>query len=277
MNTTRVASSTTAGRRPVTVRAGLFGGGGSKPKTKAPAKKSSPFSFGSKPKPKPVEKKSSPFSFGSKPKPKPVEKKSSSPFSFGSKPKAAPAKKKAAAPAKKSSPFSFGSKPKAPPKKKAGTLRAGTVKKVAPVKKKAPAKPKKAAASSDGELPFFGKLDGGVLFKGGDEKYNEKVDKSSKAKGAQLSIGYKGSGQKGSAPEVDAQGRKARFGGVAYRYADKYGGNIDEYSPIFLPENRVKEADTYEPGLVGLAVWLAGFVGLLAVGGFAIYSTSALA
>ena len=145
------------------------------------------------------------------------------------------------------------------------------------MKKKAPAKPKKAAASSDGELPFFGKLDGGVLFKGGDEKYNEKVDKSSKAKGAQLSIGYKGSGQKGSAPEVDAQGRKARFGGVAYRYADKYGGNIDEYSPIFLPENRVKEADTYEPGLVGLAVWLAGFVGLLAVGGFAIYSTSALA
>merc|ERR1712087_1007942 len=144
MNTTRVASSTTAGRRPVTVRAGLFGGGGSKPK------------------------------------PKPAEKKSSTPFSFGSKPKAAPAKKKAAAPAKKSSPFSFGSKPKAPPKKTAGTLRAGTVKKVAPVKKKAPAKPKKAAASSDGELPFFGKLDGGVLFRGGDEKYNEKVDKSSK-------------------------------------------------------------------------------------------------
>merc|ERR1712087_925605 len=160
MNTTRVASSTTAGRRPVTVRAGLFGGGGSKPKTKAP------------------EKKSSPFSFGSKPKPKPVEKKSSNPFSFGSKPKAAPAKKKAAAPAKKSSTFSFGSKPKAPPKK--------------------------TAASSDGELPFFGKLDGGVLFRGGDEKYNEKVDKSSKAKGAQLTVGYKGSGQKGSAPDIDA-------------------------------------------------------------------------
>merc|ERR1711908_265313 len=90
------------------------------------------------------------------------------------------------------------------------------------------------------------------------------------------SLGYKGSGQKGSAPTVDAGGGASRFGGVVYRYADKYNGNIDEYSPIFTPEDRLAAGDVYEPGFVGLAVWAVGFVSLLGVGGFAIYSTSAL-
>ena len=102
------------------------------------------------------------------------------------------------------------------------------------------------------------------------------MEKGTKAEGAQKIVGYKGSGQKGSAPTVDAGGGASRFGGVVYRYADKYNGNIDEYFPIFQPENRVKDADVYEPGLIGLAVWFAGFVSLIGVGGFAIYSTSAL-
>ena len=89
-------------------------------------------------------------------------------------------------------------------------------------------------------------------------------------------MGYRGSGQKGSAPDVDAQGNKAKYGGRVYRFGEKYGGNVDEYSPIFLPETRSSSGDTYQPGLLGIATWFVGFVSLLAVGGYAIYSTSAL-
>merc|ERR1711933_175694 len=73
-----------------------------------------------------------------------------------------------------------------------------------------------------------------------------------------------------------SKAKRARLGGVVYQFANKYGGNIDEYSPIWTPETRQPGADVYEPGVLGLAIWFAGFVGLLAVGGFAIYSTSAL-
>merc|ERR1711916_209106 len=146
-----------------------------------------------------------------------------------------------------------------------GTIRAGTLK-------------KKAGSDEDGAVPFFGNLkDGGVdLFRSDDDRYFQNVQSGSKAEGAQKIVGYKGSGQKGSAPTVDAGGGASRFGGVVYRYADKYNGNIDEYSPIFTPEDRLAAGDVYEPGFVGLAVWAAGFVSLLGVGGFAIYSTSAL-
>merc|ERR1739848_536356 len=96
-------------------------------------------------------------------------------------------------------------------------------------------------------------------------------------KGAQKAVGYSFSGAKGSAPDIDAQGKKARLGGRVYQFADKYGGNIDEYSPIWTPETRQPGSDDYEPGLAGLAVWFIGFAGLLATGGFAIYTTSALA
>ena len=94
---------------------------------------------------------------------------------------------------------------------------------------------------------------------------------------AQKAVGYKASGARGSAPDIDAQGKKARLGGRVYQFADKYGGNIDEYSPIWTPETRAPGGDVYEPGLAGLAVWFIGFTGLLLTGGFAIYTTSALA
>merc|ERR1712157_617169 len=193
-------------------------------------------------------------------------------FSFGSKPKA-PAK-----PEKKSGGiggFSFGSKPKAPAKKAApakpkfGTKKVGT-KKIGT---------KKVSAKSTGsgvDLPFFGNLDATDLVQTGDDRYYKDAVKGSKAKGAQRAVGYKGSGERGSAPDIDAQGVKAKYGGVVYRFSDKYGGNIDEFSPIFTPETRQMSGDVYEPGLLGLAIWAAGFVGLLAVGGYAIYSTSAL-
>merc|ERR1712182_177815 len=221
----------------VVVRAGLFGGGGKKAAVKEPKKSGG---IGG-------------FSFGSKPKaPAKPEKKSGGigGFSFGSKPKA---------PAKESCPSQpkFGTK-------KVGTKKIGT---------------KKVSANSTGsgvDLPFFGNLDATDLVQTGNDRYYKDARKSTKAKGAQRAVGYKGSGEKGSAPDIDAQGVKAKYGGVVYRFSDKYGGNIDEFSPIFTPETRPMSGDVYEPGLLGLAIWAAGFVGLLAVGGYAIYSTSAL-
>ena len=108
-----------------------------------------------------------------------------------------------------------------------------------------------------------------------DTYYKNATDNKQVSK--EKAVGYKFSGTKGSAPEVDAQGVKARQGGVVYRFANKYGGNIDEFAPIWTPETRSPTGDTYEPGQLGLAVWLAGFASLLAVGAFSIYSTSALA
>ena len=60
-------------------------------------------------------------------------------------------------------------------------------------------------------------------------------------------IGYRGTGQAGSAPiDRDASGKKSKFGGKVYRFADKYGGKgIDEYAPIFSPEERSSTGDTY--------------------------------
>ena len=103
-----------------------------------------------------------------------------------------------------------------------------------------------------------------------------KATSGSKAKGAQLAVGYKGSGQAGSAPLIDSSGKKAKFGGKVFRFADKYQGNIDEYAPIYTPETRSSTGDTYASGPLGIAVWAAGFSALLATGAYAIYSTSAL-
>ena len=167
-------------------------------------------------------------------------------------------KKEAAAPAKKGTNF-FGTAPKkaAPPKKKA-----------APAKKK-----KKAAPESSGGGLLDGVLD--ILGTNADT-LEGRARSGSNAKGAQRYIGYRGSGQKGSAPDVDAQGNKAKFGGVVYRYGDKYKGNIDEFAPIFTPEERSSTGDTYAGGFLGLAIWFVGLSSLLAVGGYSIYATSAL-
>jgi len=268
LNFGKKTATTTKGKKEPAKKAGggLFGSVGSKAKPE-PAKKSAAGGglFGSK---------------GSKPKKAsaPAKKKAGGAFSIGSKPKA-PAKKKAGGT------FSIGSKPKAPAKKKAGgTFSIGSKPKPAPkkaAKKTQRVGTKKTNGSSTPagavDLPFFGELNAGEMFKTGDDRYYSNVQKGSKAKGAQRIVGYKGSSEKGSAPLVDAQGVKAKYGGVVYRFGDKYGGNIDEFSPIFTPDTRSPTGDTYEPGLLGIAVWFAGFASLLAVGGFSIYSTSALA
>jgi len=258
LNFGKKTATTTKGKEPEKKAGGLFGSFGSKPKPE-PAKKSAGGLFGS---------------VGSKPKKAaaPAKKKANGNGNgtgggglFGSIGSKKTPAKKAPAPKKKAGTFSIGSKAKPAPKK---TQRVGT--------KRATGAKGSEPAGGKVDLPFFGELDAGVILKGGDEKYFENVQKGTKAKGAQKSVGYKGSYEKGSAPLVDAQGVKAKYGGVVYRFGDKYGGNIDEYSPIFLPEDRARTGDVYEPGLLGIAVWLGGFASLLAVGGYAIYSTSAL-
>merc|ERR1711933_239141 len=177
--------------------------------------------------------------------------------------------------------LNFGKKKAAPPAKKSGTKFAfpGTQKKSAPAKKRAPPPKKQKQAASSGGGSILDQFTGGISeqFSAGDQRYYGKAQSGTKAKGAQKAVGYKGSGEAGSVPMVDAQGNKSKFGGKVFRYADKYGGNIDEYAPIFTPETRSSTGDTYAAGPLGLAVWAAGLLSLLAVGGFAIYSTSALA
>ena len=156
-----------------------------------------------------------------------------------------------------------------PAKRQAAPKRAATKRKVAP-------KPKRGAAQKKQNDSNVFDFDFGKLFDG--EAYKEGAAAGgTDLAPAQKAVGYKATGARGSAPDIDAQGNKSKLGGRVYQFADKYGGNIDEYSPIWTPETRAPGGDVYEPGLAGLAVWFIGFTGLLLTGGFAIYTTSALA
>jgi len=168
------------------------------------------------------------------------------------------------------------STPKALFKKSGASKAAPAKKRAAPVKKKAaPVKKKKGAV----EAPKGPGLVEGLfdILSTNTDSLEARSRSGSTAKGAQRYIGYRGSGQKGSAPnQIDASGKKSKFGGKVFRFADKYGGNIDEYAPIFTPEERSETGDTYAAGPLGLAVWFLGLTSLLGVGGYAIYATSAL-
>ena len=74
---------------------------------------------------------------------------------------------------------------------------------------------------------------------------------------------------------VDSQGRKGKGYGV-YRFDDKYGANVDGYSPIWSPNEWSETGDTYKGGFVGLAIWLGLLGAGLAFAAYLIYSTSAL-
>lgn len=73
----------------------------------------------------------------------------------------------------------------------------------------------------------------------------------------------------------DAGGGATKGKGV-YQFTKKYGANVDGYSPIWAPEEWSASGDTYAGGAPGLALWALTLAGLLAVGGFLVYSTSAL-
>ncbi|XP_023553544.1 photosystem II 10 kDa polypeptide, chloroplastic [Cucurbita pepo subsp. pepo] len=74
---------------------------------------------------------------------------------------------------------------------------------------------------------------------------------------------------------VDASGRKGKGKGV-YQYVDKYGANVDGYSPIYDTKDWSPSGDVYVGGTTGLAIWAVTLAGLLAGGALLVYNTSAL-
>ncbi|KAK2971967.1 hypothetical protein RJ640_004987 [Escallonia rubra] len=74
----------------------------------------------------------------------------------------------------------------------------------------------------------------------------------------------------------DASGRKPKGKGV-YQFVDKYGANVDGYSPIYSPEEWSAGGDKYAGGTTGLLIWAVTLAGLLGGGALLVYSTSALA
>merc|ERR1711907_233368 len=53
---------------------------------------------------------------------------------------------------------------------------------------------------------------------------------------------------------LDAQGRKGKGYGV-YRFANKYGANVDGYSPIYSPDEWSDSGNTFSLGTKGLLAW----------------------
>ncbi|KAJ7948895.1 10 kDa photosystem II polypeptide [Quillaja saponaria] len=74
----------------------------------------------------------------------------------------------------------------------------------------------------------------------------------------------------------DASGRNSRGKGV-YQFVDKYGANVDGYSPIYSPEEWSPTGSVYAGGTTGLAIWAVTLLGILAGGVLLVYNTSALA
>ncbi|XP_054811096.1 photosystem II 10 kDa polypeptide, chloroplastic [Prosopis cineraria] len=75
---------------------------------------------------------------------------------------------------------------------------------------------------------------------------------------------------------VDSNGRKGKGKGV-YQFVDKYGANVDGYSPIYNTDDWSPSGDVYVGGTTGLAIWAVTLAGLLAGGALLVYNTSALA
>jgi photosystem II protein len=74
---------------------------------------------------------------------------------------------------------------------------------------------------------------------------------------------------------VDPQGRKGKGYGV-YKFANKYGANVDGYSPIYTPDTWSESGDSYKLGTTGLIAWAGLIVVLLGVGVNLVISTSAI-
>lgn len=62
-----------------------------------------------------------------------------------------------------------------------------------------------------------------------------------------------------------------------YQFVNKYGANVDGYSPIYAEEEWSKSGDTYAGGTPALAIWALLLGGLLLTGALLVYNTSALA
>ncbi|KAK1280117.1 hypothetical protein QJS04_geneDACA014247 [Acorus gramineus] len=74
---------------------------------------------------------------------------------------------------------------------------------------------------------------------------------------------------------LDASGRKGKGKGV-YQFADKYGANVDGYSPIYNEDEWSPSGDVYVGGTTGLLIWAVTLAGILLGGALLVYNTSAL-
>uniref|UniRef100_M8BWD4 Photosystem II 10 kDa polypeptide, chloroplastic n=1 Tax=Aegilops tauschii TaxID=37682 RepID=M8BWD4_AEGTA len=76
-------------------------------------------------------------------------------------------------------------------------------------------------------------------------------------------------------PSLLIVAKKAKKGKGVYQFADKYGANVDGYSPIYTPEEWSPSGDVYVGGKTGLFLW--ALAGILLGGALLVYNTSALA
>ena len=61
-----------------------------------------------------------------------------------------------------------------------------------------------------------------------------------------------------------------------YKFSDKYGANVDGYSPIYTPDVWSESGSEYKLGSKGLIAWAGLLVVVLGVGISLVVSTSAL-
>jgi len=73
----------------------------------------------------------------------------------------------------------------------------------------------------------------------------------------------------------DAAGRKGKGLGV-YQFQNKYGANVDGYSPIYTPDQWADTGNQYQLGTKGLIAWAGLLLILFGVGINLVVSTSAL-
>merc|ERR1712072_1338308 len=74
---------------------------------------------------------------------------------------------------------------------------------------------------------------------------------------------------------VDAQGRQGKGYGV-YRFASKYGANVDGYSPIYSPDEWTESGGSFSLGSGGLIAWGLLLALLILLGLFLIITNSKL-
>ena len=102
-----------------------------------------------------------------------------------------------------------------------------------------------------------------------------KVQASGAKKKIKTTTPYGPAGGANFSSGLDASGRKAKGKGV-YQFVDKYGANVDGYSPIYTPEEWSSTGDVYVGGTTGLFIWAITLAGLLLGGALLVYNTSAL-
>ena len=79
----------------------------------------------------------------------------------------------------------------------------------------------------------------------------------------------------GATADADANGRKGK-GKAVYQFVDKYGANVDGYSPIYNEDDWSPTGDVYVGGTTGLLIWAVTLAGILGGGALLVYNTSAL-